>query len=58
VVNSGGQESLTSSEQVFSYIQGKIKLKNTKKTIEIREGWGWLTGTTIIDCNCNVWKVG
>jgi len=30
---------LTSSEQVFSYIQDKIKLNITKKTIEIREGW-------------------
>jgi len=52
------EDCLTSSEQVFSYIQDKIQLNNTKKNyIEIREGWGWLTGTTIIGCNCNVWRV-
>jgi hypothetical protein len=31
VMNSGGQDCLTLSEQVFSYIQNKIKLNNTKK---------------------------
>ena len=32
----------------FIYIQDETKLN----CIEIKEGWGWLSETTIIDCNC------
>jgi len=57
VVNSGARDCLTSSEEYFSYIQNKIKLKNTKiNWIEIMEEWGWLTGTTTIDCHCKRMK--
>jgi hypothetical protein len=43
--------------QLFSG-QDEAQQYTKKNYIEIRERWGWLTGTTIIDCNCNVWRVG